>query len=109
MLYSTLRFNAAIFSSDIENLQTTIFDPSITNLFFSDNAADAEVNGFEGDITWAPEGIDGLTLSGAFSFIDSEITRVITPTNDVILGDSLAFAPEFQFSLRARYEWDIGS
>lgn len=109
LLDSTLRFNAAIFSSDIENLQTTIFDPSITNLFFSDNAADAEVKGFEGDVTWVPEGIDGLTVSGAFSFIDSEITRVITPTNDVILGDSLAFAPEFQFSLRARYEWDIGS
>ena len=109
LLDSTLRFNAAVFFSDIEDLQTTIFDPSITNLFFSDNAADAEVTGFEGDFLWMPDSINGLTVSGAFSFNDSEITRVITPTNDVVKGDSLAFAPEFQFSLRARYEWSIGS
>ncbi len=109
LLDYTLRFNAAIFHSDIERLQTTIFDPSITNLFFSDNAADAEVTGFEGDFIWAPATIDGLTVSGAFSFLDTEITKVITPTNDVTLGDPLAFAPEFQFNLRARYEWNIGS
>ena len=56
-----------------------------------------------------PASIDGLTVSGAFSFLDTEITQVITPTNDVRLGDPLAFAPEFQFNLRARYEWDIGN
>jgi outer membrane receptor protein involved in Fe transport len=93
---------------DIENLQTTIFDTSITNLFFSDNAADAEVLGLEGDFIWLPGGLDGLTVSGAFSLLDTEITRVITPTQDVRKGDELAFAPEFQGNLRARYEWDIG-
>ncbi|MBT8443289.1 MAG: TonB-dependent receptor, partial [Gammaproteobacteria bacterium] len=41
----TFRLNGALFFVDIEKLQTTIFDPSITNLFFSDNAADAEVTG----------------------------------------------------------------
>lgn len=105
----TLRFNGAIFNSEIERLQTTIFDPSITNLFFSDNAADAEVTGFEGDFIWAPASVMGLNVTGAFSFLDSEITRVITPTDDVRVGDSLAFAPEFQFNLRARYEWDLDS
>jgi len=103
------RLNAALFFIDIESLQTTIFDTSITNLFFSDNAADAEVMGIEGDFIWLPDGLDGLTVSGAFSVLDTEITRVLTPTNDVIKGDELAFAPEFQGNLRARYEWDIGS
>jgi outer membrane receptor protein involved in Fe transport len=109
LLDYTLRFNGAIFFSEIEKLQTTIFDPSITNLFFSDNAADAEVSGIEGDFIWEPASIYGLTVTGAFSFLDTEITKVITPTNDVIVGNSLAFAPEVQFNLRARYEWDIGS
>ena len=108
LLDNTLRFNAALFWSDIERLQTTIFDPSITNLFFSDNAADADATGFEGDLIWAPSSIQGLTLTGAFSFLDTEITRVITPTDDVRLGDPLAFAPDFQINLRARYEWDLG-
>jgi iron complex outermembrane receptor protein len=109
LLDYTLRFNGAIFFSEIEKLQTTIFDPSITNLFFSDNAADAEVSGIEGDFIWTPPSISGLTVTGAFSLLDTEITKVITPTNDVILGDSLAFAPEVQFNLRARYEWSIGA
>ena len=109
LLDSSLRFNGSIFRIEIENLQTTIFDPSITNLFFSDNAADAEVTGIEGDFIWAPESVQGLTVTGAFSILDTEITRVITPTNDVTAGDELAFAPEFQGNLRARYEWPLSS
>ncbi len=102
-----LRFNGNAFFVDIERLQTTIFDPSITNLFFSDNAANAEIQGLEGDITWAPASIPGLTVSGAFSILDTEITEVLTPTNDVLVGSDLAFAPNFQGNIRARYEWDL--
>lgn len=109
LLDYTLRFNGSIFRIEIENLQTTIFDTSIANLFFSDNAADAEVTGIEGDFIWAPESVQGLTVTGAFSILDTEITRVITPTNDVTAGDELAFAPEFQGNLRARYEWQLAS
>lgn len=105
----TLRFNGSVFFVDIEKLQTTIFDPSITNLFFSDNAADAEVKGIEGDFIWAPVAIDGFTVSGAFSLLDTEITRVITPTNDVLQGSELAYAPKFQGNIRARYEWYLDS
>jgi outer membrane receptor protein involved in Fe transport len=108
-LAGRLRFNGALFFVDIERLQTTIFDPSIVNLFFSDNAANAEVRGFEGDFIWLPEMMEGLTVSGAFSFLDTEITEVLTPTNDVRKGDELAFAPNFQGNLRARYEWDVGN
>ncbi|MEM1187055.1 MAG: TonB-dependent receptor [Pseudomonadota bacterium] len=109
LLDNSLRFNGSLFRVDVERLQTTIFDPSITNLFFSDNAADAEVTGIEGSIDWAPAAVPGLTVSGAFSVLDTEITDVITPTNDVIEGDSLAFAPEFQGNLRARYVWDLSN
>ena len=105
----TFQLNAALFFVDIEDLQTTIFDPSITNLFFSDNAADAEVLGLEGDFIWLPEFSDRLTITGALSILDTEITEVLTPTNDVRKGDELAFAPEFQGTLRARYEWEFGT
>ncbi|MEL6955842.1 MAG: TonB-dependent receptor, partial [Pseudomonadota bacterium] len=104
---NSLRFNGSAFFVEVEGLQTTIFDPAITNLFFSDNAANAEIQGIEGDFTWAPEAIDGLTLAGAFSLLDTEITEVLTPTQDVIEGSDLAFAPAYQGNLRARYEWDL--
>tara|TARA_R110000782_G_scaffold30184_6_gene75147 strand:+ start:1377 stop:3941 length:2565 start_codon:yes stop_codon:yes gene_type:complete len=108
-LDGTFQVNAAAFFVDVERLQTTIFDPSITNLFFSDNAANAEVLGFEGDVIWLPAFSDRLTVTGAFSFLDTEITEVLTPTNDVRKGDELAFAPAFQGTLRARYEWPVAS
>ncbi len=104
-----LQFNGNAFYVDIERLQTTIFDPSIVNLFFSDNAANAEIVGVEGDIIWAPASIDGLTVSSAFSVLDTEIKEVLTPTNDVTAGAELAFAPSFQGNIRARYEWDVST
>ena len=104
-----LRFNGSAFYVEVERLQTTIFDPSIVNLFFSDNAADAEIRGVEGDVTWAPSSVPGLTVAGAFSFLDTEITRVITPTDDVTAGAELAFAPNVQGNLRARYEWNTNN
>lgn len=107
LLDNSLRFNGSAFFVEIEGLQTTIFDPSIVNLFFSDNAANAEIQGLEGDFTWAPHAVDGLTLAGAFSLLDTEITQVLTPTNDVLAGTELAFAPGWQGNLRARYEWDL--
>jgi len=107
MIDGQLRLNGSAFYVDISNLQTTIFDPSITNLFFSDNAANAEIRGVEADFTIAPYALPGLTVAGAVSFLDTEITEVLTPTNDVIQGEPLAFAPEFQGNLRVRYEWDI--
>ena len=102
-----VRLNGSVFFVEIENLQTTIFDPSVTNLFFSDNAADAEITGIEADFDYAPADMPGLTIAGAVSVLDTEITEVITPTNDVIVGTSLAYAPEFQGNIRARYEWDM--
>ena len=64
MLDNTLRLNGSVFFLDISDLQTTIFDTSIVNLFFSENAADAEVRGLEADITYAPSA--GLTMGAAF-------------------------------------------
>lgn len=106
-LAQSLRVNGSLFFVEIDDLQTTIFDPSITNLFFSDNAANAEIWGLEGNVTWAPASVPGLTVTGAFSFLDTEITEVLTPTEDVRQGDELAYAPKFQGNLRARYGWDL--
>ncbi|KUO57025.1 MAG: TonB-dependent receptor [Sphingomonadales bacterium BRH_c3] len=104
-----LRLNGSAFFVDISRLQTTIFDPSITNLFFSDNAANAEILGVEADFTFAPYAAPGLTVAGAFSVLDTKITEVLTPTDDVVEGSDLAFAPSFQGNMRVRYEWDLSS
>ncbi len=106
---NTLQVNGNAFIMNIDNLQTTIFDPNIVNLFFSDNAANAQVKGLEGDIIWAPYQIEGLTVSGAFSVLDTEIQEIITATTAIApVGSDLAHAPAFQGNIRARYEWLVG-
>jgi iron complex outermembrane receptor protein len=109
LLDGSLRFNGSVFMVEIEDMQVGIFDPSITNLFFSANAANAEVIGMEGDFIWQPQSVIGLSISGGFSILDTEVTKVLIPTDDVIKGDSLAFAPELQTNLQARYEWQLDS
>jgi outer membrane receptor protein involved in Fe transport len=103
-----LRFNGSLFMVDIAGLKTSILDPSITNLFFSDNAADAEITGLEGDFIFYPD-VEGLIVSGAFSLLDSEITKTLTTSNDVIAGRELAFAPAMQGNIAVRKEWDMSS
>ena len=103
-----LRFNGSLFMVDIAGLQTSILDPSITNLFFSDNAADAEITGLEGDFVYYPNA-EGWMVSGAFSMLDTEITKTLTTSGDVIAGKELAFAPGMQGNLAVRKEWDMAS
>ena len=98
-----LRFNGSVYMVDVSGLQSTIFDPSIVNLFFSDNAADAEIKGVEGDFLYYTD--NGFILSGAFSLLDTEITKSLVPTADVVVGSDLAFAPGFQANFTARKEW----
>ncbi|MEM7690154.1 MAG: TonB-dependent receptor [Pseudomonadota bacterium] len=109
LLDGQVRLNGSAFFVDISNLQTTIFDPSITNLFFSDNAANAEIYGIEADFVIAPYSLPGFSVAGAFSILDTEVTEVLTPTDDVVVGSDLAYAPSFQGNIRARYEWDLNS
>jgi outer membrane receptor protein involved in Fe transport len=104
----TLRFNATAYYSKISDLQTSRFDPTnISFLVFTDNVGDAEIKGIDGDFTWAAT--DNLVISGAFSFIDSELTSVndqlagIAPS----VGSRLPYSAEFSGNLQARYFYSI--
>ena len=103
-----LRFNGSAFMVDVSGLQTTVFDPSIVNLFFSDNAADAEIMGLEGDFIYYPD-LEGWMVSGAFSLLSTELTKSLVPTDDIKVGSDLAFAPGIQGNLSARREWAMSS
>ena len=51
-----------------------------------------------------------LTIAGAFSFVDSEITRHQSHSLEGIsvpVGSELPFTPDFSGSLRARYDFDL--
>ncbi len=107
-LDNTLQINGSAFFVDIEDLQTTIFDPNVTNLLFSDNAADAEVSGVEADFIWVPIGVEGLTVTGAISILDTEIKELVGASIAIAgPGEELAYAPKFQGNVRGRYVWEM--
>lgn len=110
LLDNTLRLNATGYYSEIKNLQTSRFDPTnISFLWFADNVGDAEIRGIDGDFIWAAS--DQFTLSGAFSILDTEITRLNDELQGISapVGSELPFAADFSANLRARYEFDINS
>jgi outer membrane receptor protein involved in Fe transport len=103
----TVRFNGALYHVDWDGLQVGITDFNISVITFTTNAADAEVEGFEGDLTWQPD--DHLTLSAAWSLNDTKMVRVPQGVSDIAPeGSRLALAPKTQYHLIGRYEWSAG-
>ncbi|MGJ3241942.1 MAG: TonB-dependent receptor [Opitutales bacterium] len=104
----TLRLNITAFFSEISNLQTSRFDPTNINfLWFADNVGDAEILGVDGDFIWNVT--DNLQLAGAFTFLDSEITRLNPELQGISapVGSELPFSPSFSGNVRARYEFNV--
>jgi len=104
----TLRFNATAYYSKISDLQTSRYDPTnISFLVFTDNVGDAEIKGIDGDFTWVAT--DNLVISGAFSFINTELTSVndelagIAPS----VGSKLPYTADFSGNLQAEYSYSI--
>lgn len=105
-----VRLNATYFNSEIDNLQATRFDPAnIGILVFLENVGDAEVQGIDADFTWVPT--DNLTIQGAVSFVDSEITRLNGALEGIAapVGSELPFTADFSFNVRGRYDFALNN
>ncbi|NND81808.1 MAG: TonB-dependent receptor [Gammaproteobacteria bacterium] len=106
-LDGNLRLNATYYDSEITELQTHRFDPAnVAFLVFIENIGDADVSGIDADFTWAAS--DNLTISGAASYVDSEITRLNPELVGVAVpvGSELPFTADFSFNLRGRYDFE---
>ncbi|MEX2495766.1 MAG: TonB-dependent receptor [Woeseia sp.] len=108
LLDGAMRFNGSIYRIDWDGVQVGITDFNISVITFTTNAADAEILGFEGDLSWAPT--DFLTVNAAWSFNDTEMVRVPEGVTDIAgPGSQLALAPELQYNISARYQWTMGN
>ncbi len=104
----SLRVNATAYYSKISDLQTSRFDPTnISFLVFTDNVGDAEIKGIDGDFTWAAT--DNLIISGAFSYIDSELTSINSELEGIApsVGSQLPYSAEFSGNLQAQYFYSL--
>ena len=107
---SYLRLNATLYRNEITNLQLSRFDPSnVAFLFFVENVGDAEATGFDVDLQWAPT--VSLTISSAFSLLNTELTRLNPQLNGIAVpvGAELPLSPKFAGNIRARYDFVMDS
>jgi len=106
------RWNGALFWENWTNFQFSFLGPnSLTEIA---NAASATVRGLETDVSWAIT--PNWTLSGAGSFINSELTSNVCPNLDgtgcppnywTLKGTPLPVTPPVSFNTTLRYEADI--
>jgi outer membrane receptor protein involved in Fe transport len=106
-----LRLNAVAYRTEIDNLQVSRFDPSnVAFLVFMENVGDAETSGIDMDFVYLASA--NLTLAGAVSVLDTELTRI----NDQLVGiavpkgSELPLSPSLSGNVRARYDfqWNGG-
>ena len=113
----SLRMDATGFRYVYEDLQVQNFDQETTQ-FNTTNAGELTTQGLELDVSWLPP-VDGLSLTGAFSYLDAEYTESFLPqppagvTDPAILAQfdledrAPSGAADFAFNLGADYERSI--
>ena len=103
-----LRLNATAYYSEITDLQTSRFDPTnIAFFYFTDNVGTAEIRGLDADFTFLAT--DNLVISGAFSLLDTEITKLNSTFVNLAPpeGSRLPYSAEFSGNLQARYFFEL--
>ena len=103
-----MRVNATYYRTAIDNLQLSRFDPSnVAFLYFIENVGDAESGGLDVDFIWAAT--DRLTVAGAFSLLNTELTRLNPQLQGIAVpvGSELPLAPAFAGNLRVSYDFPI--
>ena len=103
-----LRINATAYQTRIEDMQVSRYDPvNVAFNYFIENVGDARARGLDVDFHWLPT--YALTVAGAFSLLDTELTRLNAQLANVSVpvGAELPLSPRFSGNLRLRYEFDM--
>ncbi len=105
----TFTFNAAVFRTEIDDLQVTL-DAGSCSSRISFNVEDAHTNGIEFEMSSEP--MEGLELSVAGTFLEAEFDSTVRDGDgDVIggieTGNRLPSVPEFQVAASATYSWQV--
>ena len=98
-----LRLNLTYFNADYTDLQITAIDQD-TGAFVYSNKADAEVDGFEGEMLYAAN--DNLTVFANFATLDGGYTE-LRPGAEGIANKDLKRTPDFSYRLGIIYDHSL--
>ena len=98
-----LRLNAAAFFNDYKDLQftTQTVAPDGTQVVLVGNAAKAEIQGIELELTVVP--IESLNLTASVGYLDAEYTEIAPTVQTITLDSELIGAPEWTASAAADF------
>jgi iron complex outermembrane receptor protein len=104
LLENRLRLNGAIFSTAYTELQFVIREDFAPIVF---NAGEAEIRGFELELTWLAS--ENLEVVSSLGYVDAEYTDLSQEIQDsgVTLSNSLPHVPELNSSLGLVYTYEI--
>lgn len=110
-LSNRVRLNGAVFYMEYNNIQVTTFESLGAPI--TDNAGEAELKGFELELTALVT--PALQLTGGVGYLDAEYTSLNLPSGNfavpeqiITLDSRLANAPEWQFTAAADYTLVLG-
>jgi len=109
-----VQFNAALFQTNIDNLQREVNLPSVTAgvLQVIANTSDARIRGLEIDTRVFL--LDNLVLSGSVGLVDNDYTDIFIDLNgDGVVNDAdfdleLPRAPHLTYNIGVNYDIDMG-
>ena len=106
LLDQSLTLNITAFRYIFENLQVQIFDPAVF-AFSTFNAGELTTQGIDVDFIWLTD-VPGLSLSGAWSFLDTEISGdLIAASGANLKGRQGGFAPDISGNLAINWETSL--
>ena len=103
----SLQLNATAYYYVFDDLQVQQFD-GVAVQFATFNAGEQTTFGLDVDFTWLTP-INGLSVTGALAYLDSEFTDTFIDVNGVDLeGRTAALAPEFAGNIGADWYFPLG-
>ncbi len=105
-----IRFNGALYYMDWEDIQYTVYDPTLSFCCGSTyNLATADITGIEADISIAASDAWQFTISASYNGAETTADFVLPSGNlSVPKGTPLPNVPEFKMNFVARYSFTIG-
>ncbi|GGY90291.1 TonB-dependent receptor [Novosphingobium colocasiae] len=121
LMGNAISINGAAFYYDYKNKQTRakFVDPIFGALDKLLNVPKSRIKGAEIEVSGRP--VEGLTISASATYLDAKVKRYVgavdsvlvsgvrVPVNASFAGVDLPFSPEWQYSIRADYQFPVSS
>jgi iron complex outermembrane recepter protein len=103
------RANIAAFVYDYTDLQVFTFTQGSSTanpiVIALENAANADVSGFEGEFTALP--VDGMTLTLGLGYLDATYKDYVSIVSGDLSGNRLPGSPEWNVNFSGQYEFNV--